>query len=343
MYVIKVRNVHEALPEGIYQLLSAGDEEETRNGPVLVMPQPVTTMYTHPRERVIFWPEREANPFFHFYEALWMLGGRNDLLSLARFVPAMKQFSDDGKTFHGAYGHRWRQHFKFDQLTSVIDGLRENPGCRRQVVIMFDPKTDSVSGKSKMRDIPCNLAATVQVRGGALDMMVTNRSNDIIWGAYGANAVHFSMLQEYVAAGVGVPVGMYWQVSFNFHAYKKTLEPMAMLGTMAKQPPGHGMRTPYEGQVSPFKMVNSPIEQWNQDLMMFLDEGNKAMGYRDVFFRRVALPILRTHRAFKELKGQDKFSGALAEAAGIKATDWRLAIEEWITRRQLRWEEKDVG
>ena len=32
-----------------------------------------------------------------------------------------------------------------------------------------------------------------------LCMTVCNRSNDMLWGAYGANVVHMSMLQEFVA------------------------------------------------------------------------------------------------------------------------------------------------
>ena len=54
-------------------------------------------------------------------------------------------------------------------------------------------------------------------------MSIVNRSNDMIWGAYGANAVHMSMLLEYMAAMTGFQVGIYYQISNNLHAYKKTL------------------------------------------------------------------------------------------------------------------------
>jgi hypothetical protein len=48
------------------------------------------------------------------------------------------------------------------------------------------------------------------------------RSNDIIWGCYGANAVHMSMLHEYLAGHIGVPVGVYTQISFDWHTYLET-------------------------------------------------------------------------------------------------------------------------
>jgi hypothetical protein len=50
-------------------------------------------------------------------------------------------------------------------------------------------------------------------------MTVSNRSNDLIWGTYGANMVHFNLLLTYVAAAVGVPKGYYHQVSSNTHLY----------------------------------------------------------------------------------------------------------------------------
>ncbi len=79
MNVISVRNVHEALPEALRFLRQTGVPRDSRNGAVLQAPCPVTTVYRRPDERVLFWPERDANPFFHFMESLWMLAGRNDV------------------------------------------------------------------------------------------------------------------------------------------------------------------------------------------------------------------------------------------------------------------------
>lgn len=334
MRVIRARNVHQALPEAIHQLQCSHVEEDSRNGTVWVSPEPVATVYTHPRERVVFWPERDANPFFHFYEALWMLGGRNDVASLTRFVKRMQEFSDDGTTFHGAYGHRWRKHFGDDQLAIIIANLKANPGCRRQVLQIYDNVVDLVINQNGMRDIPCNLAVHFMMRWGALDMTVFNRSNDIIWGCYGANAVHFSMLQEYVATGVGVPVGQYWQISDNWHGYLATLKPLLGLADQAAQPPSLGVPDPYLTKVQPFRLINTDVETWNADLDMFLSQGCGAMGYLDVFFRRVALPILMVHDAYRA----KHYDAARSLALDIKASDWRLAIQEWLNRREARRE-----
>lgn len=341
MKVIRARNVHRALPLAVDALLHEGYLSDSRNGSVLRFDGPVTTVYEKPCERVLFWKERNCNPFFHLYESLWMLAGRNDVDSVAALVPRMKTFSDDGKTLHGAYGHRWFSHFGFNQLSAIIDGLRANPQDRRMVLGMWDPRTDlGRNGK----DFPCNLQTIFGInRDGAVDMEVTNRSNDIVWGAYGANAVHFSYLQEYVAARLDRPVGQYWQVSFNFHAYLTTLEPVKPLAGMIQtyaHVPGMLWETadPYTcvGGVVPYPLtMNDPVA-WHHELDMFLT-APEAIGYTEPFFRRVAIPMHRAYLAFKNpAYGSARFDRARDVLSDCRAEDWRLAALEWLDRAEVR-------
>jgi thymidylate synthase len=337
MKVIKTRNAHQALPEALYQLAGEGVRRDSRNGPVYLFPEPVTTVYSHPAERVVFWTERDANPFFHLMESLWMLGGRNDVEYVARFVDRMRIYSDDGETFHGAYGFRWRHHFLMDQLPRIIEGLKENRDDRRQVLSMWDAPADL--GRKGGKDLPCNLQAIFQVAcDGRLDMMVTNRSNDMIWGAYGANAVHFSYLHEYVARSVGVPQGVYRQVSANFHAYEDVLNKVAPLADLAADPlTGRGVPDPYASwEVEPFPLMTIPAEEWDNELMMFLTDPD-AVGFRDPFFRRVAIPMLKAHRAFKRTDA-GRFDAAREELKQVVAQDWRKAGLEWVERRRAAFE-----
>src|SRR5580765_2443338 len=269
MHVIKVRNVHRALPEGIAHLLKYGVERDSRNGPVLVAPWPVTTHYTSPRERVIFWPERDANPFFHLMECLWVLAGRNDVAFLDQYVKHMKSYSDDGNTYHGAYGYRWLNHFvedggikgvdNIDQLSIIIERLKKDPNDRRCVLTMWDPVTDL--GKEGL-DFPCNTQIFFSISGGVissahLSMTVCQRSGDLLWGVFGSNAVHFSFLLEYVAAGIGCKVGEYWQVTNNFHAYRNVLDPLVEKMNIDN----NSSISPYTYS-SPYPIVNTSIEVW---------------------------------------------------------------------------------
>lgn len=329
MHVFNVRNVHQALPLALNQLRDRGIERDSRNGTVRMFEQPVTTVYIRPNERVIFHPLRDANPFFHLYESLWMLGGRRDVNSVAAYVKRMATFSDDGKTFHGAYGYRWRHHFKIDQLAIIIQALDANPLDRRCVLGMWDPRVDlGREGK----DFPCNTTAMFSVDHlGKLNMMVTNRSNDLIWGAYGANAVHFSFLQEYVAGALGREVGAYWQVSNNFHAYASVLEPLSELADDRST-------NPYLGEVMPFPLMAGGQAAFDLDLETYLNRG-PIVGFSTAFFRQVVTPMHYAHEEYKR-GGVDRFVNARSILFQCNASDWRKAALEWLHRRETNARDK---
>lgn len=327
MIVFDVRNVGQALPAAMAAAAWQASPRDSRNGPVLVFPSPVTTVYRKPEERVVFWAERDANPFFHFFEGLWMLAGRNDVGYLTKFVKRMKDFSDDGKTFHAAYGHRWRRHFGRDQVDMIIGRLRRDPEDRRSVLQIWSMK-DDLDRTSK--DLPCNTQAVFQRNvHGHLDMTVYNRSNDLILGAYGANAVHFSMLQEYMARSIGCEMGSYWQVSANFHAYTEHFD---RLYRQMQSNPQH-THDPYSDGLKTYPMMSTDQATWDQDLVMFMEEPG-CVGFRDHFFRRVAVPMWHAHLAYRTETGLYGCDSALEIIQQCRAEDWRLACTEWLRRRR---------
>lgn len=82
---------------------------------------------------------------------------------------------------------------------------------------------------------------------------------------------------------------------------------------------------PYEVAPNP-PLVTTDVGFWLNDLSMFLSEGEKATGYRDVFFRKTVLPMARAQKA---LERGDK-TATLAEVRGIRRDDWRIACENWL-------------
>lgn len=337
MHVIQGRNAHILLPEALYQMKYHGVSRDSRNGPVVKFPGPATIQYKNPTERVVFWAERDCNPFFHLMESLWMLAGRNDTTFLTQFVARMIEYSDDGETFHGAYGHRWRKHFGQDQLSMVVQTLRANQDDRRCVVQMWDAESDlGRSGK----DFPCNTQVVFSINGERLDMSVFNRSNDLVWGALGANAVHFSFLQEYMAARIGVEVGQYWQISNNMHLYTDQHQGlMERLAEEAHNYPLAGTKVcdPYGlGHVSPFPLMSTDPASWERELFKFL-EYPTCPNFEDPFFSHVAHPMFMAHQAFKMLPKGQNYDQALLLLEDVVASDWRKAAQEWILRRKANY------
>lgn len=354
MQVIKARNVQEALPRGLDLLGETGVLLDSRNGPMYEAPCPVTTVYQKPTERVLFWEHRNANPFFHFMEGLWMLAGKNDLKTMHHYAKSMKNYSDDNKILWGAYGWRWRRFFKIDQrkidqLDVITYMLDRDPEDRRAVLQMWSIEDLARKGK----DVPCNTCIYFKIRDGKLNMTVSNRSNDIIWGAYGANAVHMSMLQEYMAGRLGVEVGVYNQVSDSYHAYKDIFDDLLqkfveddILDYYVQSLPHNKMRmNPYiKGSVSPYPMMNKKYEppfhqnsgfRWDYELEVFLKREpfkelrQSTLGGIDSFWGDVAVPIQDTWAHWKN----NDIDSAMKKIEECKATDWRKACLEWLERK----------
>jgi thymidylate synthase len=327
MQVIRARNVNDAFYQGITLLKEQGVEENSRAGRVLVFSEPVTTVYFRPTEKVLFHSGRDANPFFHLMESLWMLAGWNDATWLDQFV---KDFSSrfaeaDGRQ-HGAYGYRWRHHFdveavgeldRCDQLDTIVHLLQSSPTSRQIVLTMWDPVSDLEVVK---KDIPCNTQAYFRVVSDALDMMVSCRSNDIIWGCYGANAVHFAVLLEYLAARAGLKVGRYYQCSWNYHAYQDILDKLDL-----KHEPD-----PYQSRAITTRIVDQP-DAFDDDLKRFMDEDpHRRFYYKNSLFAQIADPMRSAYRIWRE---GDR-PGAISLIGSMPSySDWKIAAEAWMWRR----------
>ena len=367
MHVVNCRNVNDGLPAALDLLRVHGVREESRNGPVLRMPCPVSTVFARPMERVLFAPWRDANPFFHCCEAIWMLAGRDDLKQLTPYVKRMAEYSDDGGvTQPAAYGKRWRNwevreggtaYNWGDQLDWAVERLRKDTGDRRVVIQMWDPPTDKWAAQSGGKDVPCNLTMLPWISGGALRLTVFNRSHDIIWGLFGANVVHFSVAQEYLAGRLGLGVGTLTFISNNFHAYEATMPDIAA--------DYNATRNPYSGLAFPFsdqpaiKPDVQPYSMWTdwaqlkttdtdrerilqEDLRVFFEHGavEAATKARWPWLRRVAVPLALAHQHWKGGRGEARYTGALEILERCAAPDWRLAAEQWVRRRYDRWKVK---
>jgi thymidylate synthase len=323
MYVIEAHNVNDALEHGISLLKMDGREEPSRNGPVIVMPGPVTTVYERPWERVLFSAARDANPVFHLFESIWMLAGSNEVGKVANYARRMAEFSDDGEHLHGAYGFRWRAWFGIDQLQLLIEHLIEEPNSRRAVLTMWSPLGDLVAsegaGGLSSKDIPCNTQAYFRIRKGALTMTVMARSNDLVWGSTGANAVHFSMLQEFMARAIGVEIGPMYQLSNDLHIYKSLPQFAALWNA------GPGSNPYAVQQTYPIMIPGERAADFLWDCEALVKGG--VSHFKTAFFTTIAYPMMRAHAAWRA--GGDW----RAELDNMPRCDWQTAGREWLERR----------
>lgn len=320
-------NINTMFPRVMSDLLEYGEREESRNGPVIVYPEPICMTYERPWERVLFSAKRRANPFFHLFESMWMLAGRGDAAFLDRYVHDFgARYAEENGTLHGAYGYRWRFRFDMDQLDWAVQSLQKDPASRRTVITMYDPDIDSTPiGAISPKDVPCNTQMYLRLRKGALELTVCCRSNDAIWGAFGSNVVHFSVLQEYLAHRLGCGIGPMHVMSNNFHVYESTLHLFD---------PDEAVYDPYLlDHVAPhplFTFANDVSFVTNLHLWM-VDPSNTRghLTYPAWPFTNLLIPMSRVHDAIKAKQWDD----ALKECEHIIPEDWRGIAQRWIIRR----------
>lgn len=358
---INAPSVNAALCEGLYHLHYHGLTQPSRNGSVVVSKMPVITTYVNPMNRVLVSATRDANPFFHLFESMWMLDGRNDVAFPALFAGNIKNYSDNGVTLHGAYGHRWRGYFGYDQLTAIIEELKQDPSTRRCVLAMWDGGDggglmasrigDLQTALDSGKDVPCNTQAYFDTIDGRLNMTVTCRSNDVIWGAHGANVVHFSFLLEYMAVMTGIPMGVYRQFSNNYHVYDNLLArgqftnyaEAVRLADIYSRPAGLDRAFDMKIRQVPLMRAASEAELFHGDLRLFMAivDAYLAEDYIQVF-REFETPFFNTvigpmWRVWSLWKGK-AFEDARHASLQIAADDWRAAAQSWLTVRETNRE-----
>lgn len=349
MYVIRTDDVNDALSQGITYLLREGVEEPSRNGPVIVASGPVVTEYTNPRSRVLYSATRDANPFFHLMECLWFMAGDNDIEFPCYFNSSYGQYSDDGRTMWDAYGHRWRRFFGWDQIEAIVKELTANPASRRCVLTMWDARgtdpdprlaKDVTAGWDDFyvathggKAVPCNTHCYVDTRGGQLNLTVCNRSNDIVFGCYGANAVHMSFLAEYLAMRLNVLVGTYYQISNNFHSYTNVFD-RSKLERMAHESNTVGALP----DISPrlelgFDSDLVTFMAWARVVMRSTNQDSVALNVPDLKTEFVMATVVPIFLSWVYRKWKDPYSMNLC-LDGIAGADWKRACAEWVERRR---------
>lgn len=322
VFEISARNAAEAYDETLGLLRAVGVTEPSRNGPVVTLQDPFMLTLDDPRKRVILCPIRNANPFFHLMEAIWMFAGQSDVSWLTQFNSNIEKYANNGH-IHGAYGHRWF-HMWGDQVANVIRQLYGDPTTRQAVIAMWDPISDHLE---LWKDRPCNTHIYFRQVDGALDMTVCNRSNDLIWGMVGSNIVHMTMLHELIATAVNKELGKYHVFTNNLHFY------------MQLYPNGddiweNRMQTPTPYPCEHFLLTRG----MGYPTDFFVDCENMVKGRHDrlktPWMKQVAKPM---HDAYLAKTKE----GRLAHARLIDAKDWKRAAVEWLERKYARQEHCD--
>jgi hypothetical protein len=216
------------------------------------------------------------------------------------------------------------------KVSEVIEILRNDPNSRQAVIQIWNSEDLNKSTKDKA----CNMSCVFRIREGHLELTVYNRSNDMVWGAYGANAVQFSMLQEYVAAHLNLPLGAYTQITNSYHVYTTGAAGELWEKLNKEYVPNQLIYNQFTQLVY---MLNHDMEDFEHDLKLFfntydefgLREITELKVWKSLYFKQLVLPMLSVYLVHKK-HGAEK---ALTYAHHITDDAWLTACKDWLQKR----------
>jgi thymidylate synthase len=145
-------------------------------------------------------------------EWLWIWFGHQDVESITQYNPQIAKFSDDGIIFKGAYGPK-----VFGTMTPLICQLRDDPDSRQAIIQIY------IRPDGPTKDVPCTMTAQFLIRDGLLNLIVNMRSSDI-WLGLPYDVFNFTMIQNIVAALLGLNIGTFFMNLGSSHLYVANFE-----------------------------------------------------------------------------------------------------------------------
>ena len=158
------------------------------------------------------------------YELLWFLKADTNALYLQEHgVRIWNEWADpDGNLGH-IYGYQWRSWPDYkgghiDQITQVIDQIKNNPDSRRMIVSAWN-----VADIENMNLPPCHILFQFYVANGKLSCLLYQRSADTFLGVP-FNIASYSLLTMMVAQVCNLQPGDFVYTTGDTHIYLNHIE-----------------------------------------------------------------------------------------------------------------------
>jgi thymidylate synthase len=158
------------------------------------------------------------------HELLWFIKGETNIAYLKEHkVRIWDEWADENGDLGPVYGAQWRswknhRGEEIDQLSSVIDQIKEDPYSRRHVVSAWN-----VGQLDEMALPPCHLLFQFYVSKGRLSCQLYQRSADLFLGVP-FNIASYSLLTMMVAQVCDLKPGEFIHTFGDVHLYRDHLD-----------------------------------------------------------------------------------------------------------------------
>jgi thymidylate synthase len=158
------------------------------------------------------------------HELLWFLKGDTNIGYLRdNGVSIWDEWADENGDLGPVYGHQWRSWpasdgRQIDQISQVIDQIRNNPDSRRIIVSAWN-----VGDLDRMALAPCHAFFQFYVNDGKLSCQLYQRSADIFLGVP-FNIASYALLTMMMAQVCDLEPGDFVHTFGDAHLYSNHLE-----------------------------------------------------------------------------------------------------------------------
>jgi thymidylate synthase len=153
------------------------------------------------------------------HELLWFLRGETNIAALkANGVRIWDAWADANGDLGPVYGQQWRRWpgrdgQEIDQISALVQSLRENPHSRRHLVTAWNP-----ADVARMALPPCHCLFQFHVAEGKLSCQLYQRSADIFLGVP-FNIASYALLTHMLAQVCGYTPGEFIHTLGDAHLY----------------------------------------------------------------------------------------------------------------------------
>lgn len=158
------------------------------------------------------------------HELLWFLKGDTNIKYLKdNKVSIWDEWADEDGNLGPVYGHQWRSWGKkdgstIDQITQVIEQIKNNPDSRRLIVSAWN-----VGEIEDMKLPPCHAFFQFYVANGKLSCQLYQRSADIFLGVP-FNIASYALLTMMIAQVTGLEYGEFVHTMGDAHLYSNHID-----------------------------------------------------------------------------------------------------------------------
>ena len=168
------------------------------------------------------------------YELLWFLKGDTNIKYLQENgVRIWNEWADENGDLGPVYGYQWRNWNgdEIDQISEIIETLKNNPDSRRMLVSAWNPSVLPDTGKSFSDNVangkaalpPCHAFFQFYVADGKLSCQLYQRSADIFLGVP-FNIASYALFTMMMAQACGLEAGDFVHTFGDAHIYSNHQE-----------------------------------------------------------------------------------------------------------------------